>query len=76
MELNPIKHSLFREFQAITQQNSLKVHDQEIPLMHAEIRKIKKERAESVLDCAIDPMIAECHKMLIDIMPTNKAMAI
>jgi hypothetical protein len=27
MELNPIKHSLFREFETITKQNALKVHD-------------------------------------------------
>jgi hypothetical protein len=40
--------------------------------MLAEIRKIKKVRAEAVLDCAIDPSLFECHEMLMDIMPTNK----
>ena len=40
--------------------------------MLAEIKKIKKVRAESVLDCAIDPAMSECHEMLMEIVPKHK----
>jgi len=39
--------------------------------MLEEIRKIKIARAEAVLDCGIDPMINECHSMLLSLMPNK-----
>lgn len=40
--------------------------------MLEKIQKIKVLRAEAMLDVGIDPMIFECHGLLIDMMPTQQ----
>lgn len=59
MDMNPVRHSMLGDIEKHTTANLQKVNEQEVPSMIEEILDVKKKTAQSLFDCAEDPMIKD-----------------
>ena len=58
LDLNPFRHAILTDIDAHCRTNVMKVNSQEVPSMTAEILDVKKKTAQTLFDCAMDPLIS------------------
>ena len=59
LDMNPLRHSILLDLEKHTSANLQKVNQQEVPQMIEEILDVKKKTAQSLFDCAEDPLIRD-----------------
>jgi len=52
-----LRHKLILEIEAQARINAQKVNSQEVPQFNRELTEVKIQTAESLVDCAFDPIV-------------------